>query len=145
MAQLAGGSYQNALELARYVIDVAETMPMPVGQIYGLSVHGLALARMGLMERAVESSSAAVTLLMEQNRPERAEEILYYHATICEQAGEIAAAGNAIAAGYRELSDKMSRLHDQKLASTYRASHIPQAIIWTHERLIGPVGTSAAE
>lgn len=145
MAQLVDGAHQNALELARRTIEVAEKMPMPVGQIYGLSVRGLALARMGTMDDAVASSSAAVTLLMEQNRPERAEEILYYHATICEQAGEIAAAGKAIAAAYRELSDKMSRLHDQQLASTYRASHIPQAIIWTHERLLGPVGAPAAD
>ena len=143
MVQVEAGQLENALALASYGIKMAERMPMPVGQMFGLAVKGLALGGMGRMDEAVESSTAAVALLREQSRPESAEEILYYHAFLCEQAGHIGRAGTAITEAYRALIGKMSGLQDAELAATYRASRIPQAIIESHERLIGPVGESA--
>lgn len=139
MVQIAAGEHQNALDLARYSADISERTSMSVGLTFGHALTGVVLARMGRMDEAFAASSTAVRLLREQKRPERAEEILYYHAVVCEQAGHIGDAGSAIKAALGELADKVARLQDPRLSAMYRGVRIARAIVETHERLIGPV------
>lgn len=139
MNQLASGDHATALELAHYGTEVAKKMPMPVGHTYGLVLQGLASARLSKLSEAVAFTNEAVALLMQQERPESPDEILYYHARVCEQAGLMEDAANAITSAYRELTDKIVRLNDPDLLRIYQASRIPRSIVQAYERLIGPV------
>jgi serine/threonine protein kinase/tetratricopeptide (TPR) repeat protein len=135
----AGHDPATALDLARTATELAADMPMPVGQTFGLAVQGLALAALGRTDHAAAASAHAVTLQAAMERPEGAEQILYIHAVLCEAAGRLDEAVQAIRQARREVEAKASRLRDNALRALYLASRTPAAIDAVHDRLITTV------
>jgi tetratricopeptide (TPR) repeat protein len=135
----AGHDPATALDLARTATELAADMPMPVGQTFGLAVQGLALAALGRIDHAAAASAHAVTLQAAMERPEGAEQILYIHAILCEAAGRLDEAVQAIRQARREVEAKASRLRDNALRALYLASRTPAAIDAVHDRLITTV------
>jgi tetratricopeptide (TPR) repeat protein len=135
----AGRTPAAALDLARTATEQAEAMPMPVGQIYGLAVQALALAALGRTDQAASASARAVALQAGMERPEGAEQILHVHATLCEAAGLLDEAVQAIRQARREVEAKAARLRDAALRAVYLASRIPAAVQATHDRLVTAV------
>ena len=132
----AGDRPDGALELARSATQLAEAVPMPVGQIFGMSVQGMALAELGQTAQAADISARAVALQSELEWPEAAEQILYIHATLCEAAGRSEDAARAISAAQREVEVKSDRLDDEVLRAIYLDSRTSRAIQRTYKRLL---------
>jgi eukaryotic-like serine/threonine-protein kinase len=133
----AGYAADELLDLTRLAVEIAERIPMPVGQIQGLAVQGLVLSAMGRQDEAADAGARALSLQAQQNRPVDPEEIFYYHAILCERAGRRDQAVDAISAAFRELDSKASRLQDPELKATYLASRLPRNITESYQRLIG--------
>jgi predicted ATPase len=137
----AGRTAALALDLARTATEQAEAMPMPVGQIYGLAVQALALHALGRTGQAADASARAVALQAGMQRPEGAEQILLVHATLCEPAGRLDEAVQAIRQARREVDAKAARLRDATLRAVYLGSRIPAAVHATHDRLVTTVSS----
>jgi tetratricopeptide (TPR) repeat protein len=133
----AGRPAEGALELAHSATELARKMPMLVGEIYGLAVQGLALARLGRTGEAADSSAHAAALLEKDQQTEGAEQILHIHASLCEQAGRQAEAVGAIRAAHAEMTCKADKLQDPELRGLYLASKVARAIAADHARLTG--------
>jgi hypothetical protein len=82
-----------------------------------------------------------VALQAGMERPEGAEQILYVHATLCEAAGRIDEAVQAIRQARREVDAKAARLRDPGLRAVYLGSRIPAAVHALHERLVTAVSS----
>lgn len=140
----AGHDVDAALALARTATEQAEAMPMPVGQIYGLAVQGLALGALGHALEAAEASERAVSVQADMERPEGAEQILHVHAHLCEAADRRAEAIAATRQARREIDAKAARLRDPALRALYLESRIPAAVRAAHARLGAPAGEEAS-
>jgi serine/threonine protein kinase/tetratricopeptide (TPR) repeat protein len=132
----AGDPAEGALELARSATELARKAPMLVGQIYGLCAQGMALAKLGRPGEASSLSAEAVTLLEGRTEDtEGSEQVLYMHATLCDQAGQQAEARQAIARAHAEVQSKLSKLRDPELRAMYLESRTPAAILRDAKRL----------
>jgi serine/threonine protein kinase/tetratricopeptide (TPR) repeat protein len=129
LAQLdAGMPAETALVLARHATELARAMPMMVGIIYGMSIQGLALSRLGRHADAIAITAEAVRMQEAQARPEGAEYVLHWHARVLAAAGR---QQDALAAQRRargEIEAKAARLHDAQLKRIYLESRIARAI-----------------
>ncbi len=126
---------EGALELAHSATELARKMPMLVGEIYGLSVQGLALAKLGRLDEATANSARAVALLEDDEQTEGAEQILHIHAKLCERAGRRADAVATIKAAHAELVGKADKLQDPELRQIYTSSKVAKAIVADLARL----------
>ena len=126
---------EGALELAHSATELAHKMPMLVGEIYGLAVQGLALAKLGRLDEATERSARAVALLEDDEQTEGAEQILHIHAMLCERAGRGADAVATIKAAHAEMLGKADKLQDPELRQIYTSSKVARAIVADHTRL----------
>ncbi len=133
----AGRPAEGALELAHSATELAHKMPMLVGEIYGHAVQGLALAKLGKLEQAADSSARAVALLEKDEQTEGAEQILHIHASLSDRAGRHEAAAGAIRAAHAEMTAKASKLQDAELRAIYLSSKVARAIVVDHDRLVG--------
>jgi serine/threonine protein kinase/predicted ATPase len=137
LAQLeCGVSPERVLEAARSATQMAHDTLMGIGEIYGLAVQGMALARLG---RAIEGSgltARAVSLQAEMEQPEGSEQILHFHARVCELAGRLDEAREALRRGRDEVERKAARLTDASLRATYLAAMVPRLIAEGYARLV---------
>lgn len=118
----------RALELARSATSLAQQMPMPVGEVYGLAVQGLALAEQGETSEAAKLAGQAVERQQSSNHPEGKEQILHIYASLAEKAGELDSAREAIRKAQAEVEAKAARLQDEGLRQSYLAARVPSAI-----------------
>jgi len=138
LAQVESGEPPDgALDLARSATELARKMPMAVGEIFGLAIQGLALAKLGKLDEAADATAEAARLQAEQDQPEGAEQILHIHATISDQAGRTEAATVAITAAREELLGKAVKIHDQGLKQTFLTRTTAAAIAADYTRLTG--------
>jgi hypothetical protein len=73
---------------------------------------------------------------MEQ--PEGSEQILHFHARVCELAGHLDDAREALRRGRAEVERKAARLTDASLRATYLAAQVPSLIAEGYARLVEP-------
>jgi tetratricopeptide (TPR) repeat protein len=136
LAQLEeAGSAAEALEHARTATELAHKTPVPLGEIYGLAIQGLALARLGRAAEGAALTGQAVELQRTTEQPEGAEQILLFHAHVSERAGQLDDARTALRRGQAEVDRKAARLTDPGLRATYLASHTPRTIAEALARL----------
>jgi len=128
---------EGALELARSATELARKMPMVVGEIYGLAVQGLALAKLGELDEAARLTGEAVRLQHEQEHPEGAEQVLHIHTRVCERAGRTDDAIAAIEHARDELAAKAEKIRDAELKKTYLGGKTAMAIAGDYARLTG--------
>ena len=138
----SGGPAEEALDQARMATELAQQTLVTMGEIYGLAVQGLALARMGQAE-AAEITGKAVRLQKENEQPEGAEQILWYHARVCEQLGLLDQAREALTQAQVEVERRAARLSDVQLNATYRNSGVPRKIAEAHARLVDGAARSS--
>src|SRR5690606_14012931 len=79
-----GDDLQAARSLAQKAVTMARSMPMPVGEMYGLAAEALACNKLGELEQSLELSRQAVAQLERIEHSEGLEQILQIHATVCE-------------------------------------------------------------
>ncbi|MBP6628497.1 MAG: protein kinase [Kofleriaceae bacterium] len=123
LAQLLGGQPPDgALDLARSATELARKMPMEVGVIYGLAFQGLALSKMGRHDDATAATAEALRLVDAGSRPQGAEQILRWHADVCEAAGRVDQAAAARSRAQTVVADKAAHLRDAGLRASYLGS-----------------------
>ncbi|HTE51225.1 MAG TPA: protein kinase [Kofleriaceae bacterium] len=141
LAQLeCGVPADRVLEAARSATQMAHATLMAIGEIYGLAVQGMALARLGRAAEGAELTGRAVALQGEIEQPEGSEQILHFHARVCELAGRLEEARDALRRGRAEVERKAARLHDAALRATYLAAQVPRMIADGYARLVEPRG-----
>jgi eukaryotic-like serine/threonine-protein kinase len=137
LAQLeAEMSAEEALEHTKSAVAIARDMPMPVGEIYGLAIQARALERLGRADEAVKASRRAIELLDAAAHPTGKEQILHFHAGVCEAAGQLEEARDAIARARAEVKAKAARLKSRELRDSYLQSSVPMDIARSCARLL---------
>jgi serine/threonine protein kinase/predicted ATPase len=137
LAQLENGAPpERVLEAARSATEMAHQTLVPIAEVYGLAVQGLALARLGRAGEGVFMTARAVALQRQAEQPEGSEQILHFHARVCELAGLLDEARDALRNGQTEVERKASRLTDAELRRTYLAAQVPAAIAESFARLM---------
>jgi serine/threonine protein kinase/predicted ATPase len=131
------GEIEEALAEARAATELAQKTQVSMGQIYGLAVQGLALARLGRPAEGVALTAQAVEIQGRGGQPEGAEQILLFHAQVSEQAGRLDDARAALRAAAAEVERRASRLSDAALRTTYLASRTARTIRDAATRLGG--------
>jgi tetratricopeptide (TPR) repeat protein len=122
LAHLAiGEPPEAALEMAKSATEWARRMPMLVGIVFGLTFQSLALSRLGRHDEAVAASDEVVRIL-DQARPEGAENILRWRAEVLAAAGRGDDAKAALARARAEIDAKAGKLRDAALRESYLAS-----------------------
>jgi len=138
LAQLETGKpAEGALELARSATRLARKMPMPVGEMYSLAVEGLALARLGRDDDAVERSRAALARYEANKSRDGGEMILHVHTTLCEAAGLLDEARETAGRARDLVRERSAALQDPALRKTYLGAKRQAAIARDHARLTG--------
>ena len=127
----------NALDLALEATEIARSMPMPVGEYYGLAVAAMALGARGHIEEALRRSRAALEVQRDTEQPEGALEIAIIHAELCAQAGEDDEATEHVLRANELLQKDAERLEDPVLRQSFVDSDVAQRITRLHQRLIG--------
>jgi serine/threonine protein kinase/predicted ATPase len=133
-----GGPAEEALERARSATELAVKMLMPMGEIYGLAAQGMALARLGRAADGAGLTAKAVALHSQAEQPEGSEQILHFHARVCEAAGRLDDAREALRRAQTEVERKASRLADAALRESYLAAQTPRLIAESYARLVEP-------
>ena len=127
----------DALDLALEATEIARSMPMPVGEYYGLAVAGMALAARGHTEEALRRSRSALEVQRATAEPEGALEIAVIHAELCLQAGERAEATEFITQAHALLAEDADRLGDLSLRESFLSSDVAVRITKLHGELVG--------
>jgi tetratricopeptide (TPR) repeat protein len=137
LAQLEeAGSEAEALEHARIATELAHKTSVPLGEIYGLAIQGLSLARLGRAAEGAVLTGRAVELQRTTEQPEGTEQILLFHARVSELAGRLDDARTALRRGQAEVDRKAAHLTDSGLRATYLGSNIPRTITEALARLV---------
>jgi hypothetical protein len=113
---------------------------VPIAEIYGLALQGLALARLGRAAEGAALTGRAVALQHATEHPEGSEQILAFHARVCEEAGQLDDARDALRRGQAEVDRKSGRLSDPALRAVYQSSQVPRLIAAAQTRLAGDGG-----
>jgi hypothetical protein len=109
-----------------------------MGEIYGLAAQGMALARLGRAADGAGLTAKAVALHSQAEQPEGSEQILHFHARVCEAAGRLDDAREALRRAQTEVERKASRLADAALRESYLAAQTPRLIAESYARLVEP-------
>lgn len=131
-----GHNPRKALEYARRTVALSRKMPLPVGEMYGLAAEGAALAALGHPRDGQVCSDKAIQLMEASPHPTGREHILFLHASVCEQARNLDAARNAIAAARDEIAAKIARLRAPDLSAAYQNARITTAVLALADRLL---------
>src|SRR5262249_59521046 len=97
---------------ARAAADMARAAPLPIGEIFGLAVEALALAKMGRPIDAADRAAAAVHRLDATRAIEGADEILFIHARLARAAGRTDDAAASLRRAHEEVLARARRLKD---------------------------------
>jgi serine/threonine protein kinase/predicted ATPase len=136
LAQLENGAPpERVFEAARSATEMAHQTQVPIAEVYGLAVQGLALARLGRAGEGAALTARAVELQRQAEQPEGSEQILQFHARVCELAGRLDDARAALRDGQAEVERKASRLTDAELKATYLSAQVPSLIAEGYARL----------
>jgi predicted ATPase len=117
-----GEDPERAAAEARAAAELARSAPMPVGEIYGLAVEGLALAKLGRPIDAADRAAAAVRRLDATRAMEGADEILFIHARLARAAGRPDEAAASLRRAHDEVVAKARRIKDPALRALYVAA-----------------------
>jgi tetratricopeptide (TPR) repeat protein len=117
----------RVLDRARAAAAKAHEVALTIGEIFAVAVQGLALARLGRADEGAELTRAAVAMQAARQQPEGAEQILWFHARVCDAAGRADDARAAATLAWAEVESRAARL-SAELRATYLASRIPRAI-----------------
>jgi tetratricopeptide (TPR) repeat protein len=130
LARLEGGdSPLEALEMARQAAQEAHTAPLPIGEIYGLAVEALALARLGRPAEAADRAAQAARLSETSRAIEGADEIWFILARLAKAAGRVDEAVAALARALGEVQSKARRLKDPALRQSLLSSSPAREIL----------------
>ncbi|HKE13905.1 MAG TPA: protein kinase [Kofleriaceae bacterium] len=141
LAQLESGAPpERVFEAARSATEMAHQTQVPIAEVYGLAVQGLALARLGRAGEGAALTARAVALQREAEQPEGSEQILQFHARVCELAGRLDDARAALRDGQAEVERKAARLTDAELKATYLSAQVPSLIAEGYARLVAGAG-----
>jgi predicted ATPase/tRNA A-37 threonylcarbamoyl transferase component Bud32 len=117
----AGEPAEMALEMARSSTEWARKMPMMVGIVYGLTFQAMALSKLGRHDEAVAATQEALAVF-EGKRPEGAEDVYRWNATVLAAAGRTEAARQVEARAAAEVEAKAAKLRDPELREHYLKS-----------------------
>ncbi|MCP4444522.1 MAG: protein kinase [Myxococcales bacterium] len=133
----SGEDLEVAREQAARATEIARHVPMPVGEMLGLSAQALACEKLGELARGLELSRLALVHLEKIEQGEGLESILQAHATLCDRNGLTDEARSAIARSRQEVERKAAKLIDSELRACYLASPAISKIFRQHELLCG--------
>ncbi|MBI4508288.1 MAG: protein kinase [Deltaproteobacteria bacterium] len=135
MAQLmAEDPPEGPLELARSAAKLGHMARMPIGEIFGTAVEGLALRALGHPSEAADRSARAVAVLDQANETEGAEEILFIHARLASEAGRAEEARVAMERALQAMQSKAQGLTDPGLRQRFLSSSPARDILATWEQ-----------
>jgi tetratricopeptide (TPR) repeat protein len=117
-----GEDPEHAADEARAAAELARAAPLPVGEIHGLAVVALALAKLGRPIDAADHAAAAVQLLDATRAMEGADEILFIHARLARAAGRTDEAAEALRRAHDEVQSKARRIKDAVLRQAFLAA-----------------------
>ena len=130
----------EALERAARATRLAEAMPMPVGEIYGLAAQGLAQLASGAMAEAVRLSESAVERLASTEQSGGRGEIFVIHARICQRVGRLDEALGALDRASDDIRGRAARLQDSELRDLFLRSHLALEVSDARQRLAAGTG-----
>ncbi len=130
-----GKDLEQAREQAATAAAMAKAAPMPIGEMFGLAAGALACKKLEKLEEGLELSRQAMVHLEKIEQGEGIEVVLQIHAGLCESAGLMDEAKDAIARSRKEVLRKASKLMDDELRAFYIASHTSSSILEDYKRL----------